>query len=240
MPKWKQATIIDIIDITDQQRIVRLRPEEKIDLLDFQAGQFVTFDLPIGEKRLDRWRSYSIANLMHQDQYIELCIVKVPNGKASEFLFEKIKIGDQLVFKGPQGSFVLPSEIKRDLLMICTGTGIAPFRAMILEALFQRKTSYNIHLIFGTRTEKDILYRQEMETLAEEYDHFEYTVALSREVFKGYQGYVHGIYKKMNVDALRNKSIYICGWQNMIDECIDTLTNEWKVPRENIFFELYG
>lgn len=73
---------------------------------DFQAGQFVTLDLPIGEKRIQRWRSYSIANAPNGSNQLELCIVNAPQGLGSTYLFEEIQTGSLLKFKGPDGGFV--------------------------------------------------------------------------------------------------------------------------------------
>ncbi|MBK6997672.1 MAG: hypothetical protein IPH31_23350 [Lewinellaceae bacterium] len=58
---------------------------------DFQAGQFVTMDLPIGEKRLQRWRSYSIANPPSNSNRLELCIVNSSEGLGSKYLLTKFK-----------------------------------------------------------------------------------------------------------------------------------------------------
>jgi NAD(P)H-flavin reductase len=62
-------------------------------------GQFITFDLPIGEKRLQRWKSYSIANFI-TDGKIELCVGKLEGGLGSTYLCETVQIGDTLKFKG--------------------------------------------------------------------------------------------------------------------------------------------
>ncbi|MEO6037987.1 MAG: FAD-binding oxidoreductase, partial [Saprospiraceae bacterium] len=100
---------------------------------DFQAGQFITLDLPIGDKRLQRWRSYSLANPPDGTNVLELCVVRSPEGTGSRYLFEQTEPGTTLRFKGPDGGFVLPETIERDLVFICTGTGVAPFRSMLLD-----------------------------------------------------------------------------------------------------------
>ncbi len=124
--------------------------------IDFQAGQFVTLDLPIGEKRLQRWRSYSIASAPNGSNHLELCIVNAPAGLGTTYLFEEIQEGDTLKFKGPDGGFILPEKIEKDLVFVCTGTGVAPFRSMILDLKKTGKTHRNLHLIFGTREESGI------------------------------------------------------------------------------------
>lgn len=239
MPKWKKAIISEIIDCTDQLRLIKLNVDSD-DIRGFIPGQFITMDLPVGEKRLDRWRSYSIANNPEDDGCIELCLVKVPEGKATTYLFEGVNPGTHITYKGPEGNFILPQTIQEKIIMICTGTGVAPFRSMIKSIQKKSIDKPQVHLIFGTRTRKDILYYEELDQIAQGSNWLEYSIALSREEFKGYKGYVHGIYDRISSEELKNSKIYLCGWQNMIDEAVDQLINHHGVRRADIHYELYG
>lgn len=239
MPRWKNGEIIEITEITNQLRTIVLKIAQE-DVAQFIPGQFIVLDLPVGVKRLDRWRSYSIANNPAEEGVIELCIVKVPEGKATTYLFEEIGIGTQLIYKGPEGNFCLPNQIDTDLLMICTGTGVAPFRSMIKDIYSNNRTRHSVHLIYGTRRKEGILYKEEFEELKKANKLFQYSIALSREDYKGYRGYVHGIYDQIPLEKLKESKIFLCGWQNMIDEAVNSLTNERGIKRENIYFELYG
>ena len=238
MPRWNKAKVIEIHDWTEEHRQIFLQADPS-GSFPFVAGRFVTFDLPIGEKRLDRWRSYSIANCL-DNNIIELCIVKVPDGRASQYLFHDISIGDEFTFKGPSGAFVLPTDEQAELVFICTGTGVAPFRSMI-TSIFSSGLQYpKVHLVFGTKNQKSILYKEEFEQLAVAHDRFDYHIALSRESYNGYQGYVHNVYEQ--IEGLnRDKVIYmLCGWQHMIDEAVERLTQKMKIDRSKIIYELYG
>lgn len=239
MPKWNTAEVISIEKITETTQLIKLKALSEGEM-NFVPGQFITFDLPVGEKRLDRWRSYSIANLPDREGIIELCIVKVPEGRATTYLFEEIELGTELKYKGPLGNFVLPDPLDVPVVLICTGTGVAPFRSMIIDQLEHKSTEQNIHLVFGTRLQKDILYKEELEALAHRHPNFTYDIALSRERYMGYQGYVHGLYARTPNDELQKRKIYLCGWQNMIDEAVENLTQNLNVDRSNILYELYG
>ncbi len=239
MPRWKQAQIVEIKDLTSQLRLIKLHcqtdePET------YRAGQFITFDLPVGEKRLDRWRSYSIANAPNNDNIIELCIVRVPEGRATTYLFEEIKVGMELKYKGPLGAFVLPEEIEHDIVMICTGTGVAPFRSMLWDIAQQAQRHRRIDLVYGTRHSDSLLYIDEFKALEKELDGFHYHVALSRESYAGYQGYVHDLYERIEHEDLTKVKYYLCGWQQMIDEAVERLTQKMKIDRSDIVYELYG
>ncbi len=236
MPKWIQAEIIRIEQRSETTRSFWLELEG-VDNFEFKPGQFITLDLPIGEKRLEKWRSYSIASAPDGSNVIELVIVKVPFGKATGYLFDLEK-GARLTLKGPGGVFCLPSEINHTLVFISTGTGVAPFRSMI-QYLKSQKNFPSIHLIFGTRHKEGVLYLDEWEEISEEVENFSYDIALSREEYKGYKGYVHDIYQKRYSNVNDQILFYLCGWQNMVDEARkNLLTMGYK--KEQIIEELYG
>jgi ferredoxin-NADP reductase len=208
---------------------------------DFVAGQFITLDLPIGEKRLQRWRSYSIANAPNGSNQLELCIVNASEGLGSTYLFDEIQEGSMLKIKGPDGGFVLPEKIEKDLVFICTGTGIAPFRSMIHALQKSGKTHRKLHLIFGTQVETGILYRDEFEKLASEMPGFQYDVALSRQAdWPGRKGHIHQIYLEQYSCPHPDVTFYLCGWRNMIDEAVDNLVVKLGYDRKQIHYELYG
>lgn len=205
----------------------------------FTPGQFVTLDLPIGEKPKDRWRSYSIASAPAGTATFELVIVRVEGGRGTRYLFDKAQPGTRIPFMGPLGKFVLPDPLDREVCFICTGTGIAPFRSMLQYLRNTGETKPPMHLIFGTRHPEDILYRSEMEQLAIDIPSFSYHIALSRAALPGvYHGYVHGIYETLYAEG-RSADFYLCGWKNMIDEARKRLTG-LGYSSSHIHLEIYG
>ena len=212
-----------------------------VEEIDFKAGQFVTMDLPIHEKRLKRWRSYSIANAPNHSNILEFCIVKLEGGAGSTYFFDEVKPGTEIRFKGPDGGFVLPEPVEKDLVMICTGTGVAPFRSMIWDLYRHKKPYKNIHLIFGTRYEEGILYKEEFEKLTKEIPGFKFSVALSREEnWSGNKGYVHPIYMDAYKTVRPDLDFYICGWSSMIDEAVENLILKLGYDKSQVHYELYG
>jgi CDP-4-dehydro-6-deoxyglucose reductase len=169
---------------------------------DFEPGQFVTLDLPIHEKPNKRWRSYSIASWPDGTNVIELVIVLLEGGAGTNYLFNQVTVGSELTLRGPQGVFTLPEHIEKDLFFICTGTGIAPFRAMSHHILNYNIPHREIFLIFGCRQFCDCLYRREMTELAEKIPAFHYIPTFSREdpgtagpLVR--TGYVHAVYEEL-------------------------------------------
>jgi CDP-4-dehydro-6-deoxyglucose reductase len=144
--KWYDATVTAIEQLTPTTRRFCLAVNE-VEIFDFKAGQFVTFDLPISQKRLQRWRSYSIASAPVGNNAFELCIARLENGAGTRYFFEEVVVGTIVRFKGADGGFVLPQHIDTDLILVCTGTGIAPFRAMIHDIFSKKIPHKKIHLI---------------------------------------------------------------------------------------------
>lgn len=238
--KWYDSKVIRIEDESPQTKRFWLEIEGE-EAFDFTAGQFVTMDLPISEKRLKRWRSYSIANAPDGSRVLEFCIVRLEGGAATTYLFEEITLGSTIRFKGPSGTFVLPQTLDKELVLICTGTGVAPFRSMLLDLQNKKVAHPPIHLIFGTRQQENILYREEFEQLARENPNFTYSIALSREAdWEGYRGYVHQIYQEHYRAVRPDVHFYLCGWSNMIDEAVAKLMVEMGYEKGQIHYELYG
>jgi ferredoxin-NADP reductase len=252
MWKWYDSEIVGIEQQSPTTRLFKIKVlgEEPIT---FKAGQFVTMDLPISEKRLKRWRSYSIANAPNTDGTsrnnreggydLEFSIVKSENSTGgSRFLFEEATIGTPIRFKGPDGTFTLrqPSADK-DLVFICTGTGVAPFRSMIWDIYNQQIPHRNIHLIFGGRYEHDILFRDEFSFFEKHLDGFKFDAALSRQTdWSGHKGYLHGIYTEGYKNVRPDVDFYICGWSNMIDDVVAKLIVDLGYDKSQVHYELYG
>jgi CDP-4-dehydro-6-deoxyglucose reductase len=246
MTKWYDSQVLRVEDASPTTKRFWLKIENE-EPFHFKAGQFVTMDLPVGEKRQQRWRSYSIANAPDGSNVLEFCIVHLDGGVATEYLFKTATPGTMIRFKGPDGGFVLPEAIDKDLVFICTGTGVAPFRSMIFNLHRQGITHRNIHLIFGTRHADGILYEAEFAKLATTMPGFSYSVALSREpalengrAFEIQQGYVHDIYLQQYQSTRPDVVFYLCGWTKMVDEAVANLIVKLGYDRSQVKYELYG
>lgn len=237
---WHDGRLVRIEPVTDILWRFWLEVEG-VKSFDFQPGQFVTLDLPIGEKPKERWRSYSIASAPDGTNLIELIIVLLEGGRGTNYLFHEAKVGTSIRLMGPLGKFTLPDPFERDLCLICTGTGIAPFRSMLHWMAANPADRPPTTLIFGSRYQQDIPYREEMEALAEKLPGFEYHVTLSRDSdpnWKGHRGYVHQVYEELYADK-RPADFYLCGWRMMIDEARERL-DKMGYPRSSIHLEIYG
>jgi len=237
IPQWQQGIVKQIEQATHNTRRYWIELPET-ESFKFKPGQFVTLDLPIHEQRNKRWRSYSIASMPDGSNVIELVIVCVENGAGSGYFFNQVAVGTMLTLRGPHGIFTLPDNLDKDLFLICTGTGIAPFRSMAQYVRHQYIPHRNIHLIYGCRTQQDLLYAAEMKQLEQELTTFRFHPTLSRETWPGHTGYVHKVYELLCAEK-QPATFMLCGWRTMIDEAKHRLL-ELGYDKKDIHLELYG
>lgn len=235
---WRTGKVIRIEDETYNTKRFWIQVSE-LDTFDFVPGQFVTLDLPIHEKPNKRWRSYSIASWPDGSNVFELLIVLLEDGAGTPWIWKNISVGSDFTLRGPQGVFVLHEEnLTKDLFLISTGTGIAPFRSMAQHIKLHNTPHENIYMLFGCRTQKDLLYYDELKQLETEMPKLHFLPTLSREDWEGKKGYVHALYEEL-CTGKQPASFYLCGWKAMIDEAKKRI-QELGYDRKAIHQELYG
>jgi len=234
---WRKGIVIKIENETPDTRRFWIQVPE-LNAFDFIPGQFVTLDLPIHEKSNKKWRSYSIASRPDGTNIIELLIVLNPQGLGTNYLFNEVFEGSELTLRGPQGVFVLQQPIEKDIFLICTGTGIAPFRSMLQHIFHQQIPHKKIYLIYGCRKKDNLMYFNEMTSLQKEMIDFIYIPILSREEWEGNTGYVHDVYESLLKEHIPAQ-FYLCGWKMMIDDAKNKIIS-LGYDKKDIHIELYG
>lgn len=152
-----QATIESVTPLNDRIVKVLLRTERP---LDYQAGQFINLVRPDGLVR-----SYSLASLPGRDELLELHVQLNPGGQMSEWL-RGIKPGQQATVRGPAGDcYYLPGQPEQPILLLGTGTGLAPLYGLAQEALRQGHKG-PITLIHGTLVPPHLYMAAELRELA--------------------------------------------------------------------------
>jgi ferredoxin-NADP reductase len=216
---------------------------EGVSSFDFVAGQFISVREPRGGERFVT-RAYSIASPPRGDNTFDLCLNRVDEGFMSNFLCDCM-VGEQARFHGPHGLFLLKPEVE-DVVLVATGTGVAPFRSMI-QYLFgkdgsgqQRHAGRQIWLVYGTRYQEDIYYQNEFESLAAEHPNFHYVVTLSRgpEDWTGSRGYVQDHVRQIVGDR-KDMHVYICGLNEMVSSVRSLLIQECGWDKKRVIYERY-
>ena len=210
------ASVSRVRDLTHDVRELEMVLVEPKDL-SFKPGQFISFEVPREGFPAPVMRPYSIASPPAQQGRVTLVFNLVPNGPGSSYLFS-LREGDRTTFKGPAGSFYLKDDGTRDLLFVATGTGIAPIRSMILAQL-ERRTSQAVTLFWGLRSQRDLYYQEEFQSLARQHPSFFFVTTLSKPEagWTGVTGRVTALVQD-RITSVRNLAAYLCGNGGMIQE----------------------
>ncbi len=180
--------------------------------MDYHAGQFVNL------KRADGlMRSYSIANDCGHTHKLSFHIRRLVGGRFSEWVHQELNIGDTIDVSDPQGlCFYLPNKPEQNLLLIGTGSGLAPLTGIIGEAL-RHGHHGQIHLYHGSREMDGLYWMAEMRQLASQYPNFHYTACVSgSDVAAGFtQGRAHDV-AFSSLKNLKGWGVYLCGHPEMV------------------------
>ncbi|PIR52631.1 hypothetical protein COU76_05435 [Candidatus Peregrinibacteria bacterium CG10_big_fil_rev_8_21_14_0_10_49_10] len=209
---------------------------EKPEGFTFEAGQFVLFQVPLPENPVDTQpRAYSIASAPHEAKL--LFVIKVmAGGRASRWVAESLKEGDTVHMQGPFGRFFL-QDSPEDILMVCTGTGIAPFRSHLLT-MMETASIRNTHLFFGNYKEEDIFWKEYLEKMDAQNDWFTFVPVLSNgsQNWHGQCGFVQDAIAA-TIDGISSTHLYICGNPAMAEAVKKTAMEEWGMKKEKVHVE---
>jgi ferredoxin-NADP reductase len=208
-----------------------------VETFHFTPGQFVSVVDRVDGKEITR--AYSIASPRDGNRF-ELCLNRVEEGIVSPYLFD-LKPGDEIELGEPLGYFTLRHPGHR-AVFVATGTGIAPFRSMLLDHL--PKIQPHINLLFGVRHEYGLLYRDELERLQNEYHSFRFLPTITRPT-SSWTGRTGRVQAHLD-EALAMQSyedgttvdVYICGLKQMVDE-VRTELKRRGFDRKQIIYEKY-
>ena len=214
--------------------------------LDFIPGQFIQVHFSYADGTATK-RSYSLATIhdhaLGPGEAVEIAVSYVPGGAATA-LFENLETGGTVTASGPYGRFCLmPADANRRYLLIGTGTGVTPYRAMLpqLEALMAER-GVEVVLLQGARTPGELLYGDDFRAFADTHPGFRFVPCFSRELPADphadvRQGYVQQQLAEFVPDPARDIA-YLCGNPNMVDACFDAL-KEHGLPIPQIRREKY-
>jgi CDP-4-dehydro-6-deoxyglucose reductase len=183
----------------------------------YHAGQYIEFILPGGTRR-----SYSIANAPHTlatDAALELHIRHLPGGKFGDHVFGPMKEKEILRIEGPYGSFFLREDSNKPIILLASGTGFAPIKAIIEQLQFKGSTRA-ITLYWGGRRPFDLYLDAWIKTKLTEMPQLRYVPvisdALPEDAWSGRTGFVHQAVLQ-DLPDLCAYQVYACGAPIMVD-----------------------
>jgi CDP-4-dehydro-6-deoxyglucose reductase len=204
--------------------------------LQYRAGQYIEFLLKDGKRR-----SYSMANAPHLDDHITLHIRHLPGGLFTEHVFNTMKERDILRFEGPLGTFFLREDSDKPMVLLASGTGFAPIKA-IIEHAANKKIARPMVLYWGGRRPKDLYMHALCEEWARTLPNFSYVPvvsdALPEDQWSGRTGFVH----RAVIDDLPDLSsyqVYACGAPVMVDSAKRDFVSICKLPEDEFYADAF-
>ncbi len=228
IPRRYDAIVKTKEQVTPTAIRLRLQPKSPIP---FTPGQYASF--LIGDKR----RPFSFASLP-TDPELEFIISTAPGGVGSTYA-QALQVGDTVAFLSPYGRFVLQPESPRPLIFIATGTGIAPVRVLILQALQTTTPPVSLTLFFGNYNERYSIFNEEFIHLSHIQPGFIYVPILSDPTTQwlGAKGWVTQVVPRQ-ITNVPDFDFYICGNPDMVKD-MSAVLEQAKVPSTQIYREAF-
>jgi ferredoxin-NADP reductase len=218
---WLAAEIAAVTRETPNVRTLELHAP---DWPGHRAGQHLDVRLT-AEDGYQAQRSYSIASAPGEE--LALTVERLDDGEVSPYLVDEAREGDMLELRGPIGGyFVWDGDEPEPILLVAGGSGIVPLMAMARHRT-QRGSAAPMRLILSSRTIEDVIYRDELDRLANEGDGFEVVHTLTREQPPGWTGYARRIDSRLLAEvafpAVESPHVYVCGSTRFVDAAADGL-----------------
>ncbi|MFC9761187.1 2Fe-2S iron-sulfur cluster-binding protein [Rhodococcus jostii] len=201
--------------------------------LEFSAGQYVELRVPGTDHR----RQYSMANTPGESKQLEFHVRRQPGGVATDgWVFGTLSVGERVEMAGPLGDFRLDPEDEGPMILLGGGTGLAPLKSMVHQALTVTPERA-IHLYHGVRERADLYDVDLFREWERAYPGFRYLPCLSNAAWSGRTGYVTDAFVE-DFDTCRGYSGYLCGPPAMVDAGVKAFKRRRMAPRR-IFREKF-
>jgi ferredoxin-NADP reductase len=214
----------------DAKSLVFDVPAEARDDFAYEAGQFCTFRVRIGDD--DLLRCYSMSSSPHTDPDLTTTVKRVPGGRVSNWMLDEVAEGDVLALTRPAGVFTLRPR-STPLVAFSGGSGITPVMSLIKSALVT--TDRSVRLLYANRNTESVIFAEELDALTCTYpDRLEVVHHLDVE-----QGFVHSDAVTQFVDTDIAADFYVCGPAPFMDVVEDALA-VLHVPSDRVFIERFA
>ena len=232
------------VRVTSMQRassevmVIRLQLPAS-DMMKYHAGQYVEFLLRDGDRR-----SYSMANAPHtqtETPGLELHIRHMAGGKFTEHVFGGMKEKEILRIEGPYGSFFLREDSDKPLVLLASGTGFAPLKALIEHMQYKNITRPAV-LYWGARRPADLYMHEWMQAKIAEMPHLRYipviSDALPEDHWTGRTGFVHKAVLE-DFSDLSGHQVYACGSLIVVESAREAYSALAGLPAEEFFADAF-
>ena len=204
--------------------------------LQYLAGQYIEFILKDGKRR-----SYSMASPPHHEGPIELHVRHMPGGTFTDHVFGTMKERDILRFEGPLGTFFLREDSEKPIVLLASGTGFAPIKAIIEHAVF-KNLNRPMTLYWGGRRKLDQYMMDMAEQWAKDVPNFSFVPVLSEpdasDAWIGRTGFVHRAVIE-DLPDLSAYQVYACGAPVMVESAQRDFTSHHRLPEDEFYADSF-
>ena len=204
----------------------------------FRAGQYLSLKLQIGESFVTRPYSISSSPQWTLEGKVAITVRTNPGGFVADWLLENLKVGDKVIASGGEGQFYYEGlRDAKNVVALAGGSGITPFLSMAY-AIRDGIEDFNLTIIFGSRTEENILFRQELDAICAACDKVKVVHVLSDEEKEGFD---HGFITAELIQKYAKDpySVFICGPEAMY-RFVSGEIDKLGLPGKNVRREMLG
>jgi CDP-4-dehydro-6-deoxyglucose reductase len=232
----RPARVVEIAKPSRDVAIVTLRPPPNA-AIRYRPGQYISL---VGDD--GRLHAFSIANAQRADGTLELHVGRIPNGRFTAHVHERMRVRDIVRFEGPFGEFGFldagaSDSVQRPAILLAGGTGIAPIKAM-LEAAAQIAMARELHVYWGSRRQEGLYALGEIAAKAR----VRVTPVLSQpsgsDAWLGRTGLVHRAVIEDFPD-LSSFDVYACGSPGLIEAAFFDFTRQAGLPPDRFFADAF-
>ncbi|AIO30256.1 2Fe-2S iron-sulfur cluster binding domain protein [Burkholderia cenocepacia] len=198
----------------------------------FGAGQYLQIELEDGTRR-----NYSMANAPHESDGVQLHVRHVPGGRFSEGVLGRLAKGDRLRVELPFGEFMLRDGSDRPAVLLATGTGFAPVKSIVEDAI-KRRLERPLHLYWGARRAED-LYLASLAQKWHDSGRVRFVPVLSEadDAWSGRRGFVHEAVLD-DFGSLAGYEVYACGNPSMTSAARERFVKA-GLPEDDFFSDAF-
>ena len=237
-PEKQEFVICDIVEHDANVKSYFLKKKDGTNPAFFRAGQYVVVRQKIDGKLIARPISISCGPDFSLDGKYVITVKRAPGGFMSEYILDNWKVGDEVTTSGPQGVFYYEGlRDAKNVVAVAGGSGITPILSMAY-AIMAGDEDFNLTVLYGSRTEKDVLFKKEFEEISKRTDKVKVVYVLSDEEKEGCEsGFITAELIKKYAGS-EQYSIFASGPQSMytfLDGEVEKLGIEQKFYRKELF-----
>ncbi len=234
-PSEQRGTVTAVEQVSPTTAILHVDAKANGQSLDFLPGQYARIQVPDTDEK----RSYSFANQPNSDNQLQFLVRLLPEGVMTNYIRDRCKAGDELVFEAPLGAFYM-RQITRPLFMVAGGTGLSAFLGMLDEIAERGGCGQPVHLFYGVRQMQDLCELERIADYGKRIPDFSFTPVLDNpdDQWTGKCGYVT---EHFDVESMRGNpfDMYLCGPPPMV-ESVKNWLHEQKLENSHLYYEKFA